>query len=420
MKWKRMIVWAVVGVMFFSTIGISPVFADTLQDVPTDHWAYDAVRKLVDRGYMTVFEDGTFQGTRAVDRYALASALANMLDDIEAGQVEATTEDLELIEELTTEFREELVQWYAERDEVEEKLSETQRMASVTEDRLHRVTASQVELQEEVAQIRADLMEEAERTQQTMSEYEQALELLAQRASERDERLTEKDEDLEVLQRAMVQLEEELLEQQAALEHLENWAGEKGAVFQFLEDENVKLREEIHEALETEIGQYRDDLDALQSGFEELRDLVAETDAGLSDDVAANREQLEQLSERNQELERDLQNLAVRLQREADSREDLEDDVDALVFRVDELETQVGVSEEELEELSRKISEEISVQMSTAVMREQRLERQLGDLKEEFSVFKEEAEQTHSSLRSQATIGMVIGAIGILVGFIGN
>ena len=62
--------------LLFSTLGISQVSAK-LTDVPTDHWAYHAVATLVNKGYLAVYEDGTFQGTRAVDRYTLAVTLAH-------------------------------------------------------------------------------------------------------------------------------------------------------------------------------------------------------------------------------------------------------------------------------------------------------------------------------------------------------
>ena len=74
--------------------------------------------------------------------------------------MQGTVDDLSLIEELTTELRAELVAWYAERAALEEKLSSTEQLLVVTDDRLNRVVSSHTELQEEVASIKAELLEQ--------------------------------------------------------------------------------------------------------------------------------------------------------------------------------------------------------------------------------------------------------------------
>lgn len=51
-------------------------------DVPTDHWAYDAVRTLVSDGIILGYPDGTFGGKRAVTRYEFAVAIARLIQYI--------------------------------------------------------------------------------------------------------------------------------------------------------------------------------------------------------------------------------------------------------------------------------------------------------------------------------------------------
>ncbi len=53
------------------------------QDVPFDHWAYDAVQTLVEHGIITGYPDGTFKGDRALTRYEFAIATARALDAIQ-------------------------------------------------------------------------------------------------------------------------------------------------------------------------------------------------------------------------------------------------------------------------------------------------------------------------------------------------
>ncbi|MCX6343705.1 MAG: S-layer homology domain-containing protein [Armatimonadetes bacterium] len=53
-------------------------------DVPTDHWAYDAVNQLQKDGIVIGYPDGTFSGKRAITRYEFATALARVITLIPA------------------------------------------------------------------------------------------------------------------------------------------------------------------------------------------------------------------------------------------------------------------------------------------------------------------------------------------------
>lgn len=61
----------------------APSFAQqAFTDVPTDHWAYDAVRTLVDDGIILGYPNGTFGGKRAITRYEFATAIARLIQYI--------------------------------------------------------------------------------------------------------------------------------------------------------------------------------------------------------------------------------------------------------------------------------------------------------------------------------------------------
>ena len=47
-------------------------------DVPTTHWAYDAVQQLAARGMVAGYSDGAFSGRRTLTRYELAVVLHRM------------------------------------------------------------------------------------------------------------------------------------------------------------------------------------------------------------------------------------------------------------------------------------------------------------------------------------------------------
>ena len=69
-------------------------FAQSFEDLPSDHWAAQAVQKLVDKGVMTGFPDKTFQGKRNVSRYELAATLNKLLEKIESIDVSKQTQEV--------------------------------------------------------------------------------------------------------------------------------------------------------------------------------------------------------------------------------------------------------------------------------------------------------------------------------------
>jgi len=52
-------------------------------DVPTDHWAYDAVNELAKQGIINGYPDSTFGGKRALTRYEFAIAIQRMLQEVQ-------------------------------------------------------------------------------------------------------------------------------------------------------------------------------------------------------------------------------------------------------------------------------------------------------------------------------------------------
>lgn len=60
-----------------------PAFAGPFTDVPTDHWAYEAIDKLQSEGFVEGYPDGTFKGNRAFTRYEMAMVVARLWDRLE-------------------------------------------------------------------------------------------------------------------------------------------------------------------------------------------------------------------------------------------------------------------------------------------------------------------------------------------------
>jgi len=108
---------------------ITPAFTQPFADVPTNHWAYDAIAELAAKGLIEGYPDGTFKGDRAMTRYEMAMVVARLLARVESIQIpapqrpEVTKRDLDTIQRLVNEFRAELAALGVRVTAVEEELN---------------------------------------------------------------------------------------------------------------------------------------------------------------------------------------------------------------------------------------------------------------------------------------------------------
>lgn len=120
----------------FATAPARAVTAAEMQDLPQDHWAYQAIQQLTERyGVMEGFPDNTFRGTKTVTRYELAAALTKVMQkmDAMAGGVPATAPvaavppaDQATVGRLRVEFAKELADLDARVKKGEDGLKELQ------------------------------------------------------------------------------------------------------------------------------------------------------------------------------------------------------------------------------------------------------------------------------------------------------
>lgn len=347
---------AIYGLVLALVMSMSvPAFAQTkVTDVPVDHWAYHAVNTVVTKGYLTPFEDGSFQGSRAVDRYSLASVIARLLEDIEVSRVRGSSGDLADLGDLRTRFEEDLATWYADQQNLRDSVKRIEDNAVVAEERVSRVVAAQVALEEQVVAIRDEILA----YQAALAGVEGVVEGQSGTLSENDQRINE-------LLGALIVLEKEVIRQGDDIIRLENWIGEKDAVFATLQN----------------------------------------TDAEIST-------QVEQLVKNNQQLEKDLQNLAVLLRGETQKREELAGELEAAKSEILVLREDRSV----VEELRQELGADVNAQINAALIREQRLERQIKTLEEEFTAYRTNAEKELKSAKTLAIVGIAVGAIGAVVG----
>jgi len=133
-------------------------------DVP--EWAYQAVKKLVDEGYLDLYEDGTFQGNNPVDRYTLAMVVAKLLTKFSEGSVRGSQDDVALLRKLSNEFQNELVLLTLKDKELEARLVQIEQGKLIlAEDQTKNTSSIQMlseetkALQEEIAGLQSQVAE---------------------------------------------------------------------------------------------------------------------------------------------------------------------------------------------------------------------------------------------------------------------
>ncbi len=185
-----------------------------IKDVPKEHWAYQSVKLLVDKGYLGLYGDGTFQGSKSVDRYTLAAVIARILNEIGSGRVGATPEDVELLRKLSGEFREELVLIASELEMFKKTMDEYDKAGQVTKEDIARLTFTQREMKAEVDKLISGIMKDVGELDGRIALVETKL---SERIAETHELSSKNESDLRKLEKQVnahetkvVQLEEDL------------------------------------------------------------------------------------------------------------------------------------------------------------------------------------------------------------------
>jgi len=69
-------------------------------DVPKDHWAYDDLKYLSDRGIITGLPGGKYNGDQALDRYSAAALIARAIKYMQNNPESVTPQDLDTLKDL--------------------------------------------------------------------------------------------------------------------------------------------------------------------------------------------------------------------------------------------------------------------------------------------------------------------------------
>lgn len=175
----------------FSTISLA---TNSPSDVPPSHWAYQAVKAMIDKGYLQLYQDRSFQGDKPVDRYTLAVVISKILNEIAAGKVGSTAEDVELLRKLTNEYWSELVEMNIKGDQSTKRMEKLSKQDQIFKEELtqtmimvQKLTTEQILLQKEVQQILDEIQTISMRVKRLEEENSRLKDDMARLRAEYDE-----------------------------------------------------------------------------------------------------------------------------------------------------------------------------------------------------------------------------------------
>ena len=136
---------------------VAPAFAQPFADVPTDHWAYDAIAELAAKGLIEGYPDGAFRGDRAMTRYEMAMVVARLLARIEAIKIPPLPPDLVRRAELQKADAATRAAFAAADNVLRTKLATIQRLVAEFRAELAALGVRVTAVEEELAAVRARL-----------------------------------------------------------------------------------------------------------------------------------------------------------------------------------------------------------------------------------------------------------------------
>jgi uncharacterized coiled-coil protein SlyX len=150
-NYKKVISLTVLLILIFS-VG---AFAQQFDDVPRDHWAYDSVQTLAQRGYLSLYSGEDFNGEEPLTRYEMAEIIANVLENTVGGtsSQNLSEEDVDVIRELSLEFRDELVTVAQRQKDFEERLNNLEDTNQIQNEDIANLNVEIAEMNEDVQKV---------------------------------------------------------------------------------------------------------------------------------------------------------------------------------------------------------------------------------------------------------------------------
>lgn len=168
---------------------------EKIKDISSDHWAYQSVVKLVNEGYLSLYEDNKFKGEEEVSRYKLAEVVYKVLEQVNQEQVSLEEKEILTLKKLATEFRSELVEVASENKELQEQVEKTAEKQKITQEDIVQTNDKVNELRVKLNKLVTDIEEEAaklKKLQQRVTKLETNNKQLKEKLTEVETKLDNK------------------------------------------------------------------------------------------------------------------------------------------------------------------------------------------------------------------------------------
>lgn len=423
--------------------------AQSITDVPPSHWAYEAVRDLIDRGYLAL-DEGHFRGDQPVDRFTLASTVARILYEIESGVVTPQSgSDVDLLRRVVNEYREDLVEAFARIEQNERTVGTTARELAATDetltkviDELARLQASleaQLVAQSEAAErdhaaLRASIDEQGASLQEQVHELRSLINELSAAVGERTDSVRAETATSQAsLRSEILNLIAELREEhrQHADETEQRLASVSTQLNTLLKDGIDRIQGDLS-ALAEEVDALRFEADAALAEIHSQLNAQSEALAAQQIALEQQRASLEQrMTEHEGEATSHIESLAASHSELAARLDAMRADVDriagvttrldAMQSRLDSaerqllaLQSQIGLSEEQLAALRDHLMNELESQYQHSFLLSGNVSNELKALREEFNEYRQSTERNLSQARQAQTLGIIGAVLGLI------
>lgn len=120
------VVFALAATVFFTP---GPVYGqedEMFSDVPQDHWAYEDIKYLAEKGIVTGLPGGTYEGDKAMTRYEVATMVARAVRYIRNHPGSSDQQDLSTLEDLVYKLSEKVDSASQTSDQLRTRINELQ------------------------------------------------------------------------------------------------------------------------------------------------------------------------------------------------------------------------------------------------------------------------------------------------------
>ena len=430
---NRFVVPAILVALLVMALAGTVWAAPNISDVAPSHWAYQAVVKLVEEGYLELSTGNAFNGEDYVDRYTLASVVAEVLHEMEKGRLDISQEDVALLRRLTTEFSSELVSLYEENDELFARVEQLEKTSEAVKQQVYDsvdfLTQTDAQLTEEVDLLKRELQASEANSLAALSQVDGKIEALSASVFE--------------ISGAVDNLQSSVAEHSRILDANSAVLAEAIEAIVALEeilDVNVESR---FQEREMALAMVRDELAAADSellqtlqsqgvSLQELTQQVLALEDGFGTVIAEQETEITELEAQLQQAQEMLAALEQRDEAQAETIAALQKQITGYQGRIEELKAEVDLLRQRfiavedtvvrigkvVTTLDEELGKDLDTNISMALQRYRVLEQDVNSLRQELNEQKARSLEEIEQLKRTNSFLMLGGGLAIILLFV--